>query len=131
MLHNWVEQLIRRLAANRHEARHAGKRRPDLPVLRLEALAGRDSLGAPLGLDPAGNGPTPGAVVGGAEVDTRVRAAIQRIPNPTDRQILELCFVQALSLRTVAERLNISYDKVRERYHAALRFLERELEGLL
>ena len=59
MLHNWVEQRIRRLAANRHEARHAGQRRPDLPLLRLNALAGMDSLGAPLGLDPAGNGPTP------------------------------------------------------------------------
>jgi len=41
----------------------------------------------------------------------------------------EACFGPSLSLREVAERLHLSYDKVRERYHAGLRFLERQLDG--
>jgi DNA-directed RNA polymerase specialized sigma24 family protein len=50
---------------------------------------------------------------------------------PLDRQIIELCFAQKLSLREIAERLQLSYDKVRERYHAGLRFLQRQLDGLV
>jgi RNA polymerase sigma factor (sigma-70 family) len=131
MLHDWLEQMVRRLAANHHEACHALKRRPDLPLLYLESLAGTDSQGAPQGLDVPGNGPTPSAVVGAAERQTRVHTAIQKIVDPTDRQILEMCFLNALSLRAIARELHVSLDRVRERYHACLRFLERELEELL
>jgi RNA polymerase sigma factor (sigma-70 family) len=131
MLHDWLEQMVRRLAANHHEARHALKRRPELPLLHLESLAGTDSQGAALGLDVPGNGPTQSAVAGAAERESRVHAALQKISDPTDRQILELCFLEALSLRSIAQQLHVSLDKVRERYHACLRFLEQELEELL
>lgn len=131
MLHDWLEQLVRRLAANRREARHAQKRRPDDALLRLGDALGTDSQGAPAGLDPAGTGPTPSAVVAADELGARVRAALDSISDTTDRQILELCFLHSLSLRAVAEQMQLSYDKVRERYHAGLRLLERELEGLL
>jgi DNA-directed RNA polymerase specialized sigma24 family protein len=44
---------------------------------------------------------------------------------------LRLCFFEGLSLREIAGRLNLSYDKVRERHHCTLRRLEQELKGLL
>ena len=64
-------------------------------------------------------------------MDRMVRSAVDEIPNPTDRQILQLCFFESLSLRSVAEQLDLSYDVVRTRYHAGLRFLERQLKGLI
>jgi RNA polymerase sigma factor (sigma-70 family) len=131
MLYDWLQQLVQRLAANRREARHTGKRRPDLPLLRLGALTAADSQGKPGGLDPAGSELSPSALAGAAEVDARVRDALHAIPDSTDRRIIELCFGQGLSLREVADHLQLSYDKVRERHHAGLRFLERKLEGLL
>lgn len=131
MLHDWLEQLVRRLAANRRDARHAQKRSPDEAPLRLGTPLSSDSQGAPAGLDPPGTGPTPSAVVAADELGLRVRAALENIPDATDRQILELCFLHSLSLRAVAEQMQLSYDKVRERYHAGLRLLESELEGLL
>ncbi|HEV3021364.1 MAG TPA: sigma factor-like helix-turn-helix DNA-binding protein, partial [Pirellulales bacterium] len=131
MLHDWLEQLVRRLAANRREARHAAKRRPERSVLSLRGPAGTDSRPTPAGLDPAESGPTPSAIAGAAEVDAHVRAAFAAVPDPTDRQILELCFFEAMSLRAIAGRLELSYDQVRVRYHASLRFLERQLEPLL
>lgn len=130
MSHDWLEQLVRRLAANRRQARHAGKRRPDVPLLRLDALLATGSQGEGA-LDPPDVSPTPSAVAVAAEVDLRVRAALEAVPGDTDRRILQLCFVQGLSLRNIAEQLDIGYDKVRERYHAGLRFLGRELESLL
>jgi RNA polymerase sigma factor (sigma-70 family) len=60
-----------------------------------------------------------------------VRAALLKIASETDREIVRLYFFDSLSLRQIAERLGLSYDKVRERHHASLRFLERELGGLL
>ena len=131
MLHDWLEQLVRRLATNRRNARHAGKRRPGLPLLRLDALLAAGSQGERTGLDPPANSPSPSAAAGAAEVDLRVRAALEAVPDATDRRILHLCFVHGLSLRNVADQLDLGYDKVRERYHAGLRFLGRELESLL
>lgn len=131
MLHDWIQQLVYRLALNRREARHAAKRRPDVPVVRLGTPATADSQGAPIGIDAPGTGATPSAVCGAAEIDAHVQKALLAIPDPADRQIVEFCFQQGLSLRAVAERLSIGYDEVRSRYHSALRFLERELEGLL
>jgi RNA polymerase sigma-70 factor (ECF subfamily) len=131
MLHDWLEKLVRRLATNRRDARHAAKRRPEQPLFSFGVPGGTDSRPTPAGPDLSESGPTPSAAAGAAEVDAHVRVALAAVPDPTDRQILELCFFDGLSLRAIAERLDLSYDKVRERYHAGLRFLERKLEPLL
>jgi RNA polymerase sigma-70 factor, ECF subfamily len=130
MLHEWLRKMVRRFAATRRQARHADKRRPATAVVPLGAPVD-DSRGANVGIDPAASGPSPSALARTAEFEARVRVALNAMPEPLDRQILELCFVHSLSLRQVAERLHLSYDKVRERYHAGLRFLQRELEGLV
>ena len=129
MLHEWLRKMVRRVAATRRQARHAAKRRPALRVMPLAAPA-NDSHRTGAGSDPAASGPTPSALAGAAEIDAQVRAALEAMTEPLDRQILELCFGHALSLREVAGHLHLSYDKVRQRYHAGLRFLERQLDGL-
>ena len=131
MLHDWLKQLTRRLAANRHDARHAAKRRPGAAVLHLEIPAPTDSQKAVRGVDPLDRGLTPSEIVSAAEADLRVQKSVNAIPDPTNRRILELRFLESLSLRAVSERLNISYDDVRARYHDVLRTLESDLEGLL
>jgi RNA polymerase sigma-70 factor, ECF subfamily len=130
MLYEWLRKMVRRFAATRRQARHAGKRRPATAVLPL-GTPGNDSRKTNVGIDPAAGGPSPSALAGAAEFDHRVRVALNALPEPLDRQILDLCFCHSLSLRQISERLQLSYDKVRERYHAGLRFLERELEGML
>jgi RNA polymerase sigma factor (sigma-70 family) len=129
--HEWVGQIVGRVAANRREARHAQRRMPKQEPVPLDAVAlsGASSQGA--GIDPAGSGPTPSAIAAGHEQDHLVRQAILKIPNETDREIVRFYFFEGLSLRQIAERLGLSYDKVRERHHASLGFLERELGGLL
>ncbi len=97
MLHDWLEQLVRRLAANRREARHGGKRRPHRPLVPLDVSAGTDSNGMPVGGDAADGGPTPSAVAGAREADVRVRAALEALTDAEARQVLRLCFVDGLS----------------------------------
>src|SRR5205823_6394028 len=77
------------------------------------------------GIDPAASDPTPSANVQADEQARLIRAALERIPDTTDREMVRLCFFEGLSLRQIAERLNLTYDEVRERYHSSLRLLER------
>jgi RNA polymerase sigma-70 factor, ECF subfamily len=131
MFHEWVSQLVRHLARDRQRDRHAQRRQPPQPLVRLDAAA-PDGSGAEQGRrEPAASGPTPSANVRADEQARLLQAALARIPETADREILRLCFFEGLSLRQIAERLQVSYDKIRQSYHRGLRFLERELEGLL
>lgn len=129
MLHKWLEQLVRHLAVNRHNARQAQKRQPERPIIPLETMGG-DNDGSARAFDPAQSGPTPSAIVAAAEQEVQVWHAVEKVTDAVDRQILDLCFRQGLSLRAIADRLSLSYDVVRARYHAGLRSVERELEKL-
>jgi len=66
-----------------------------------------------------------------AEEDARlVRSAIDQIPGETDRAIIRLRFGEGLSLQEISQRLSLSYDEVRDRFHASIRHLEQELAEL-
>ena len=60
-----------------------------------------------------------------------VRRAVADLSDPLERQVLELHFFEGLSLRQIAERLDLTYDRVREPYRRAMRRLENRLSGLL
>lgn len=79
---------------------------------------------------------TPGRETSGAfaKVDERamaVRAALARIPDPTDRTVLVLRFFVGLSLEEISFGLKIDEEEARERYRLSLRLMERELGGWL
>jgi len=131
MFYEWVSQLVRHLALDRQRDRHAQRRRPPQPLVRLDADAPDGSGAEQDRREPAASGPTPSANVRADEEVTLLQAALTRIPETADREILRLCFFEGLSLRQIADRLQVSYDKIRQSYHRGLRFLERELEGLL
>lgn len=127
MFHDWLSQLVRNLALDRQRERHAQRREPPGGVLPLQA-AGTSEAQPP---EPPAAGPTPSANARTEEQANLIRAALDNLPQVVDREIMRLCFFEGLSLRQIADRLQLSYDKVRERYHHSLRVLERELRGLL
>jgi len=131
MFHDWLDQLVRHLGLDRQRERHAQCRQPPQQLIRLDDAKGADSSSNPSGIDPAASGPSPSSNAGAAEQAQWVRNALEKLSEARDRDIVRLCFFEGLSLRQIAERLNLSYDKVRERYHYSLRVLERELGGLL
>jgi RNA polymerase sigma factor (sigma-70 family) len=131
MFRDWVAQLVHHLGLDRQRRQHAQRREPPGKLIRLDGGKEGASGSEGAGLDPLASGPTASANVGAEEQARLIREAVARIPQLTDREIVRLCFFEGQSLRQVAESLQLSYDKVRERYHHALRVLERELGGLL
>ena len=60
-----------------------------------------------------------------------VRSALERITDAADREVLRLRFFDGWSLRQIARHLRLNHEHVRQRYHALLEQLERELKELL
>ena len=131
MFHKWVSQLVHHVGVDKQRERTAQRRAPPQRPLRLDAGPGADASGAAGILDPAASGPAPSANARAQEEARLIHDALDKIPDAADREIMHLCFFQGLSLRQIADKVNLSYDKVRERYHQCLRFLDRELGDLL
>ena len=126
----WVGQIVHRTGLNRVRARKAQRRDPGA-VVSLHRGGSDSRVSKPVGVEPRAGRPSPSEEVGAHERAVLVRAAVSRLPQSLDRQILKLRFFEGLSLRQIADRLSIGYDRVRERYAISLRWLERDLEPLL
>lgn len=124
----WLGQIARHVGSNAREARMAQKRHaPHAAFVRI----GGGGSSARAGVDPAGSDPTPSAE---ARIDERaalIQSALAKLPGTESREILSLCFFEGLTLRETSERLHLSYSQVRDRYHAAMRIMERELQRYL
>jgi len=130
MFQEWVSQLVRHLARDKQRQQHAQRREPPGRLCQLGPAAPEGSSSTAVN-DPAAPGPTPSASVRADERAQLIRKAVERISDPTNRKIVELCFFDGLSLRQIAAQLGLSYDKVRQGYHRSLKFLERELGDVL
>jgi RNA polymerase sigma factor (sigma-70 family) len=127
-LRAWVEQIVHRLGLNARRDRNAQRRRPQgRAIVHLSSAQGSSR---PRGASPPASGPTPSANVRQDEEAALVRSALEKLPEPLDREILRLRVFEGVSLRQIAEQLAVSYDRVRERYRVSLRLLERELGDL-
>lgn len=126
-LYEWLGQIVRNTALNLQAARNAQRRRPAGPIMPLDAHETDDWPGSAKRREPIGNGPTPSGAASQAEQAQRVRTAIERMPDPVERQVVQLSFFEGYSLRAIADKLGISYDVVRERFHGGLEFLQGEL----
>ncbi len=131
LFRSWLGQIVQRLGLNARRDGKAQRRAPRQPLRRLGSPAAGDSTDQAGGVEPAGGEPTPSANLREDEQTRLVRAAVANIPDETDRAIVRLRFFEGLSLRQVAQQLNLTYDKVRERYQISLQRLERDLGQLL
>src|SRR6516165_10556226 len=105
----WLRRIVERLGLNRARDEQAQSRKPPGPLLRLDQ---------PLEAEPAALEPPPAAHAEAVERAERVRHALERLPDDTDRAIVRLRFFEGLSLRQVAERLQRNHELVRQRFHA-------------
>jgi RNA polymerase sigma factor (sigma-70 family) len=125
----WLGQIARTVGLNAREARNARKRRaPNAAYVRIGGGGGSTTHA---GFDPASSDPSPSAEAGKDERASLIQAALERLPSAESREVVRLCFFDGLTLRQVAERLALTYSQVRERYHAAMRVLERDLKDIL
>ena len=126
----WVGQVVHRLGLNQRRDQLAQRRHPgDRALLRMGAGDG-GSTQAQTAPVPASLEPTPSAVYREAEEVRAVQEAIDRFPDPLDRDIIRLHFFDGLSLREVSTRLKVTYETVRFHYQRSLQELERRLGDL-
>ncbi len=135
MFHGWVVQIVHRLGLNAQRDRRSQRRKPrGRAILPLRETRGGSTRSRGQGrrqaLAPPAAGPTPSANARSNEEGALVHAALAKIPDDTNREIVRLRFFDGLSLRRISERLDLSYDKVRERYRIAIGYLENELGEL-
>jgi RNA polymerase sigma factor (sigma-70 family) len=124
MFRGWLARIVARLGFNAARDRGAQQRMPPGKLLRLDGDA--DAR-----FDPSAAEPAPSAQVQADEQARFVQEARARLTDPLDRDIVRLRFFEGVSLRQVAEQLGCNHETVRQRYHAILRRLERDLHGLL
>jgi RNA polymerase sigma-70 factor, ECF subfamily len=128
MFRAWLARIVSRLGLNAVRDRAAKGRVPPGKLFRLNGVGVcGDSAMMP---EPSTGQPTPSAQVQADEQTRKVREALNRIDDPLDRDIIRLRFFEGMSLREVAERLGCNHETVRQRYHAALGRLQRDLGGM-
>jgi RNA polymerase sigma factor (sigma-70 family) len=125
LFRGWVRMILRTVTVNTWHG-HAEPR----AVVSLQATADGDSSSRGSGIDPPSPEKTPSSNVRADERTRLILEALDELPDPRNREIVRLRFFEGLSLHQVADRLQLSYDKVRERYRRSLRRLQRRLEGL-
>jgi RNA polymerase sigma factor (sigma-70 family) len=128
MFRAWAGQIVRRVGLDARRNSATQRRSPPGAILRLGPAAGSTTGG---GLQPAGSEPTPSARLRSDEAAQRVRAAIQDLPDPGDREIVGLYFFEGKTLSEIAKLLGIGYEAAKYRYRAAMERLERSLGDLL
>ncbi len=125
----WLARIVSRLGLNAVRDQGTKERTPPGKLLRLDGVP--TSGGSAEVIDPSAAEPTPSAQVSAEEQARRVREALDRLADPLDRDVVRLRFFEGMSLRQAAEQLGCNHETARLRYHAALRRLQRDLDGLV
>ena len=123
----WVARIVHSIALNRLRD---GKTQRRLPRGRAVVPLEDVRSGGVAGNSPRHPGPSPSVAVNTSDEARLVHEAMLELPDEVDRSIIELRFFEGLSLREISDRLKLSYDRTRERYHASMNVLERRLGGL-
>lgn len=124
----WVRKVAESVV--RKCGQRIGRRAALLPQVPMSTPAPGDSTNRPGRFEPRSPEPTPSVAMTADERARLVLTALENIADPATREILRLRFFEGLSLRTIAERLHLSYDIVRDRFAAGKKRLQGALESL-
>ena len=125
MFRGWMAQILRRLGLNALRQRTAKSR---IPRKKLFPLApGDDSGGRPgeVGVAAATRPVSEG--LRGAESAMAIRKAIDDLPDPVSARIVRMRFFDGLTIPQIAEILDTTPVRVREKHRSAMRILRRVL----
>lgn len=131
MFRGWLGQIVRRLGLDAQRARERQRRKPPGEVLRIGHPRPGQSTSLGGVVDPPAREASPSAYARSEELDRSVREAIAKLPDALNADIVRLYMLEGLNLAQIAERLGLGYDKVRDRYWATMRHLQRDLKEWL
>jgi RNA polymerase sigma factor (sigma-70 family) len=123
----WLARTMRNARLNdvRFDAAKC-RRHPDGIVPLADGAAGDSTPAA----DPPGRDPSPSFNLHAEEQLRMLEAAIRKLPNPGDEEIVRLRFFQGLSYTEIGTRLRRDESTIRYRVQRILQFLGAELTEL-
>ena len=131
MFRAWIGTIVRRLGINARRDGSRQRRRPPNKILHLGSPPPGKTPSTISKLDAPSPDPTPSANVRVDERSRKIEVALESLSDPMDTAIVRMRFYDGLTLVQVSERLGVGYEQVKERYRAAIRRLEGDLQGLL
>jgi RNA polymerase sigma factor (sigma-70 family) len=128
MFRVWIGQIVRRLGMNQRRALKATRRSPeDRKVVPLKVTRPMETTRKHRS-DPPARQPSPSTRVRGVERSRGIQEAVAKLSDETDARIVKMHFIEKLTLREIAARIEMDFKEVRRRYRAAMRSLEKDLE---
>ena len=126
MFRAWLARILHSQWHNCVRGLLAKKRAPEQAALQVGQVGDAQA-------DLPDPGPRPSVLVRRRERAAEAHAALSRLDQPRDRDVLRLYFYDGLSFRQIAEELGITLDQVRTSYHRGLERLKdlKRLEDLL
>ncbi len=107
--YSWLRVTARNAMLAQWRTRNTNRRIPDELMVSGESLFVADP-----------NTRTPSSIAAQHEELARLQNAIADMPDARDRQIIGMVFEDGLSLRTVAQLLDMDYSALRRRFHVLL-----------
>ena len=130
VLRVWLRQIMDRVHANRVRSAQTQRRRIPTPLVSLDALGRSESTDGVSSREPVSGEPTPSANLRRDESRLVIGQVIEHLPDPRDRELVQLYFFEGYSLTQIADRQGVSVEEVRSRRQDVLRRLGRELKDL-
>ena len=131
MFRSWIGQIVRRLGKDARRDLNRQRRSPDGKVFRLGQPSPGSSTTGGVGIDPRGKEPSPSSNVMRSERSEKVLSALAGLDDEIDTAIVRMFFFERLPLTQIADRLGMSYMKVRDRYLKSMSQLQRELGDVI
>jgi RNA polymerase sigma factor (sigma-70 family) len=130
LLRAWLAQTMRNVYRNDRRYEGAQRRGQGVAAVSVEALATGDSAASGAAYQPQADDPSPSANAMAEERRLAVQKALESLPDPIDRTIVQQKVFAGMSIGEIAAALNLSYDQVRKRFHDSLERLRPTLQRL-
>ena len=118
---HWIRKTARTVLSNLQRKRSAKKRKPENGVGVFDEANQQYQ-------NHVEGEKTPSSIMVRNESVEQLQEAISACLNDEAKTILELRMTEGLSLTEIAERLEMTYDMIRNRYKTSLRLLEKWLK---
>jgi RNA polymerase sigma factor (sigma-70 family) len=128
LLRAWLKKIMRNLHANMVRYDAALIRSPQAPIASLHGKAFEDSASALAPNIPSAD-LTASKHLSQTEDQARIRSALAKLPD-LERDIIRLHVMENVPMPEIAQRMNITFEKVRYHKNVGLRLLGEELGGL-
>ena len=129
MFRVWMGQIVRRPGMNAARDGATGGRIPPDKLKRLGTAGGNSTAGGRGGAGQAipATTKTPSAHVSATEMARHIRQALDALEDETAASIVRMRYFDGLTIPQIADQMDMTPVRVRERYRSAMRRLKRDL----